>query len=134
MNYTYESNVVYIKDMTLSAIVGINAKERSRKTKMILNVTIWINDMRAKDTDDIRDTLNYSEIYEKIREIETATSYQLIETLADHVMQICFEQPLAKKVTLTIEKPHIHKGSRSAGIEVTAIAHEPSSRRMTATT
>jgi len=121
MNYTFESNTVFIKDMILHAIVGINAKERSRKTKMILNITIVVNDMHAKDTDDIRDVLNYTEIYTKVRELEAITSYQLIETLADHICQICFEQPLAKKVLLTIEKPGIHKGARGAGIEVTAV-------------
>lgn len=120
MHYSYESNTVFIRDMELACIVGINAKERQEKTNMLLNIVLTVNSMHAKDTDDIRDTLNYSDVYKKIRALEETTDYQLIETLADHICQICFEEPLAKKVVVTLEKPGIHAGSKSAGIEVVA--------------
>lgn len=121
VKYTYESNTVFIKDMKLACVVGINAKERSRKTTVIANITVWVSSMHAKDTDALVDTINYTDIYTKVKNLEKSTNHQLLETLADNIVKVCLEEPLALRVVVKLEKPGIHKGAKSAGIEVTAL-------------
>ena len=60
----------------------------------------------AGETDDLRNTVNYAEVYELIRQVIEGAPKALIESLAEEAAaQILVAFPRIRSVTLTVHKP-----------------------------
>lgn len=114
-------DTIYINDIELSLIVGINPKERVEKQKLLVSVSIDVNHSKAVKSDAIEDTVNYSEIYQKILSLQELTSYNLIESFADHVARICLEDSKVQKVFVKLQKPQALPGVPNTGVTLTRL-------------
>ena len=59
--------------------------------------------INAKDK--IKDTINYSDIAQRIEQFAKASNYQLIESFGDALASIIFNEFKFKKITVSIQKP-----------------------------
>jgi len=112
------SDMIRVRDIQLSCIIGINPWERQNKQPVILNLAMACDLSKAGRSDRIEDTLDYRKLNDRIiREIETS-EYSLIERLAEHVADICLENPIVREVSVTVDKPGALTGARSVAVEI----------------
>ncbi len=110
---------IFIKDLLVRAIIGINDDEREKKQDVLINVVLWTDLEKAGRTDDLEDTVNYRSIKKRIYRLVESSQYKLVEALAGAVADVCFEDAKVCRVRVAIEKPGALRFARSVGVEIT---------------
>ena len=67
----------------------------------------------------IEDTVNYKELKDRIVAELSDTSYELIESVARHVCELCLACDGVQRVTVCVDKPGALTGARSVAVELT---------------
>ena len=65
---------------------------------------------RAAGSDDLQDTLNYAELYERVKGVVEGPSVALIEALAGRLIEIAFAFERVEKVKVLLKKPQAPLG------------------------
>lgn len=91
---------------------GVLDSEKQTGQPFFVDITMFTDFTQAAAADNVAHTVNYAEVAEVIREIVTAESLDLIETLAERIASAVLEKFPLLAVELTVHKP-------KAPIEVT---------------
>lgn len=109
---------IYIRDLLLRCIVGVNDWEREKKQDVLINITLYVDLRTAGKTDSIKDTADYKVIKQKVVEMVESSAYMLIERLAEEVANICLEHPRIPRVKVSLDKTGALRFARSVAIEI----------------
>lgn len=109
---------MYIRDLFLRCIIGINPEERTKRQDVLINITLYIDLSRACQSDRLEDTIDYKKVKNKVVEIVEQGAYVLIERLAGRIAELCLETHQVQKVRVLVEKPGALRFARSVGVEV----------------
>ncbi|MBM4427076.1 MAG: dihydroneopterin aldolase [Chloroflexi bacterium] len=109
---------VFIKDLLVRGIIGIREWEREKEQDILINVTIYTDTIRAAETDDINDCVDYSALAKKVQTHAETAQRLTVEALANDLARICLEENLVKKVVVRVEKPGAVRFAKSVGVEV----------------
>jgi len=109
---------VFINDLLVRGIIGINDWERENKQDILINVIMFADLQNAGDSDDINDTPNYRTAAKRIiAHIESSKRFT-VEALANDIAIMCLEDRNVEKVVVRLEKPGAVRFSRSVGVEI----------------
>jgi FolB domain-containing protein len=109
---------IYITDLLLRCVIGLNDWERTQKQDVLINITLYADLSRPCQSDRIEDSIDYKELKKQIIAIVENSSFYLIERLADRIAQICLAHPLVKAVSLRVDKPGALRYAKSVGVEI----------------
>ncbi len=109
---------VFIKDLLVRGIIGIRDWEREKEQDILINVTVYTDTIRAAETDDINDCVDYSVLTKKIQTHAMTAKRLTVEALANDLAKICLETPLVRKAVVRVEKPGAVRFAKSVGVEV----------------
>ena len=97
---------IYIKGLEIFAYHGVNPEEKRDGQRFLLDVTMWADLSRPRQTDDLNDTVNYAAVRKTIQRAFTERSYDLIERAAQATAgAILDEHPKVERVGLLLKKP-----------------------------
>ncbi len=97
---------IIIKGLKLFAYHGVNPEEKVDGQNFVLDITATLNADRAKQTDNVDDTVSYAKILKTARAVFCEKNYDLIETAANKVgMAIMEAYPALNSVTVLLMKP-----------------------------
>lgn len=110
---------VFIKDLLVRGIVGINEDEREKQQDILINTTLWADTRAAGRSDDIADAVNYRTATKAmIAHIEGQKPF-LVEKLAADLVCVCFESDTRiQAVEMTVEKPGAVRFAQSVGLTI----------------
>ena len=109
---------IYIRNIRADILIGINPEERINKQPVVVNATLFTNCSKASDSDDIKDAVDYSVIHDEIVSHLHNTHYDLIETLAVKISEICLSEKAVKECIVCIDKPEALEYADSVAVEV----------------
>jgi len=109
---------IHIRDLRLRCIVGINPEEREKAQDVDINITLYVDIRKAGRTDAIDDTVDYKSIKLKVAEDVEASSFFLVERLAQRIADICLADPRVARARVQVEKPGALRFARSVGVEI----------------
>lgn len=89
---------------TFSCNIGVTSKERAKKQKIEINAELFFDTRKAADSDDIKDTVNYSDVYSLMKNISENKEYRLIETLANDIAESILDKFDVEKVNVAANK------------------------------
>lgn len=112
------SDRIIIRDLLVRGIIGINEWERRHRQDILINLTLRTDTRAAAASDAIEDSLNYRTLTKAILSLVEASSFQLVETLAEAVARLCLVDFGAEAVEVRIEKPGALRFARSVGVEI----------------
>src|SRR5690554_6319256 len=104
---------IHIRDLLARCIIGIYPEERENLQDVYINVTLLAEIYKACQSDDIADTVNYKALKKEILEFVEASSFNLIEKLAEEIATICLKYDRVREVTVTVDKPGALRFARS---------------------
>lgn len=84
---------------------GVYDFERVQGQEFVVDVTLEIDLGPAARSDDVRDTVHYGEVAERLVAIVAGEPVNLIETLADRLAAACLVDQRVESVTVTVHKP-----------------------------
>lgn len=114
-----DMNRIYIRELALRCIIGVFPEEREKRQDIIIDLVMDCDVRRAAVTDQLEDTVDYKTIKLGIVSMVEASTFNLIETLADRVAEICLKDEKVQRVTVTVDKPGALRFARSVAVEVT---------------
>jgi len=98
----------------------LNDWERSNLQDIIVNVSAEFDASEAIATDTVIATVDYKDLKKKIMLQIPSTSYNLLEKLTDHILQIIMEDQRITSATVRVDKPGALRFADSASIELSA--------------
>ena len=96
---------IIIKEARFLCNIGVSQKERKKKQEIIIDIELFSNIKKASKTDNIRHAVNYSEVYDLIKNIVGRKKYKLIEAMAENVAKEILNKFSVKKMLVRIKKP-----------------------------
>ena len=111
--------LIHVRELHVLTLIGVKPRERIDKQEVVLNLTLDVDIADAAASDDVADTVDYSEVAARVIEHVEQAGCFLLETLAVSVADTILEGfPRVQAATVTIDKPGI-SFARSAAVEVT---------------
>ena len=107
---------IHLNNLKIDTIIGIYQWERETKQTLGFDLEMDWDIRKAATSDNITDTLDYGAIAQQIVSFVEASSYQLIETLAEELCNLLLEQFPIPRLKLTISKPVALHGQNLAKI------------------
>ncbi len=107
---------IFIHALKTEAIIGIFDWERQVKQTVIVDVEVSADITKAALSDSIDDTLNYKRIAKRVLAFVEASSFHLVETLAEHIAMLVLEEFGVAWVGLSLSKPGAVRNSRDVGV------------------
>ena len=116
---------IIIKEAQFMCNVGVSQEERAKKQNIVVDAELFFNFKKASSTDDIKHTVNYSEIHSLIKKIVEKKEYKLIEALAENIAEGILNNYQAKKIIVKVKKPMAlaKKNVKYAAVEITRAKH-----------
>ena len=109
---------IYIRDLELRCIIGINPEERKKKQTVLINVALRCSLEKAGKMDDIKNTIDYKSVKQAIIALVESSSFLLIEALAQNIAELCLRQKGVAEATVTVDKPGALRYARSVAVEI----------------
>lgn len=114
------SSKIYLRNVRFHAFHGVLPQEGIVGNDYLVNLVLDYDFSSAMKTDDLQGTLNYAEVYQKVRE-EMAVPSKFLEHVAGRIAHRLFSDfPEIQKLQLSITKvnPPMGADSDGAGVEV----------------
>ena len=118
--FKYKRKVI-IKNLVLNIFIGIHNFEKKKKQRVRFNIEVITNPFVKPNNKDLTTILNYEEVINKIKILVKKEHHELLEDLAENIFTIIFQNKLAQKAKIKIEKLEIIKNSESVGVEFSKI-------------
>ncbi|KAF9352303.1 trifunctional dihydropteroate synthetase [Mortierella sp. AD094] len=116
-----QQDIIFVKDLRLSCIIGVNPWEREEEQIVVLNLQIYpgMDNTPDRKADYVSSTHNYRTIVRTITKYIEASSYKTVEAFVTSVARIAIEKCHVSKITVKMEKPSAIVFAGSAGVEIT---------------
>ncbi|MCY4357735.1 MAG: dihydroneopterin aldolase [Gammaproteobacteria bacterium] len=109
-------DIVYIKELEVSTIIGIYDWERKEQQTVSLDLEMGANIRMAAAADNIEKTLNYKAVAKRLIEFIESSEFFLVETLAEKTANIVLSEFDVPWLRLRLGKPGAVTGSRDVGV------------------
>ena len=110
---------ITIRDLALRCIIGVYPEERTTRQDVVVNVIMETDLRKAGQSDDLNDTVDYKAVKLAILDLVEKSEYQLIESLAERIAEICLAAKGVERTTVSIDKPDALRFTRSVAVEIT---------------
>jgi FolB domain-containing protein len=107
-----------IRNLMVRGIIGINDWERKNRQDIVVNLTLEVDTSVAARSDDIADSLNYRSLTKEVIAFVEASSFNLVEALAEGIAAVCVRDFGAKRAQVRVEKPGALRFAESVGVEI----------------
>ncbi len=109
---------VFIKDLLVRGIIGINDWEREKIQDILINITVFTDTGTAAVSDDLSDCVDYRALAKKAQNHAETAGRFTVEALANDIAKLCLEQKGVNKVIVRVEKPGAVRFAKSVGVEI----------------
>jgi len=116
-----QGDYIFITNMSVRTIIGVNPWEREEKQDVIANMKLW--PFLPLEGDYVPKTHNYRTISRTIINFLEESTFQTIEAMVTAMADLLLAKSHVKKVNLYVEKPSALLLAKSAGIEITRESH-----------
>ena len=120
---TFSPDQVCVEQLEVSARVGVTESERAQPQRLSISLTACPRRPLVDLGDDIRNTIDYSEVCAETREFVRNRTDKLIETLADRLAEHLLQQFAIKRITIEIRK-FVVPDAKFVAVTLTRVAAE----------
>lgn len=112
---------ICVRDLVLRCSIGVHDYERSARQRIRINAELLAEGRIGQD--DFRHVVNYEKVVDGIRALAQGPHINLIETLADRILDLCLDHRHVIATQVRIEKLDVYPEAESIGIVMTRRRH-----------
>jgi dihydroneopterin aldolase len=101
------SDTILLAGMRFEGIHGVSHEERGLPQLLEVDLEVGLDLSRAAASDDLADTLDYSELAEVCRRVVEEGSQRLLEAVAGAIAGEVIGRPGVERVTVRVRKPAV---------------------------
>jgi dihydroneopterin aldolase len=109
-------NIVYISELRINTVIGVYDWERDIKQTVVVDLEMSTDNQRAALEDNLVFTLDYGAIAASITAFVEASSYQLLESLAEAIADLVMTDFGVQQLKLKLGKPGAVENARDVGV------------------
>lgn len=109
---------IFIRELEVDCIIGTKPFERETPQRVVINISLECDLSEAGESDDLNDTINYQTLSDEICAMVSASSFFLLEKLAEQVASICLNTRGVSSVTVSAGKPEALPAARTVGVKI----------------
>lgn len=111
-------DIIFIRELRAEAWIGIYEWEKLSPQTLDFNLEIGLDTHVAGESDNIRDTVDYGKVVERIRSDLKDQHFKLLEALAEHVSQVVLHDFKAQWVKISVAKINHMRGVKMVGVTI----------------
>ncbi|MFT3961353.1 dihydroneopterin aldolase [Propionivibrio sp.] len=111
-------DIIFIDELRIATLIGIYPREQTVPQTLEISLQIGTSTAHAGSSDDIRDTIDYAAVVERLRADLEQRHFHLLEKLAEHVAGVVLDDFGAAWVRVSVAKPGVMRGVRRAGVVI----------------
>lgn len=111
---------VAINNLRAVTIIGFNPEERVEKQEVIINIIVNTDIEKAVASDSPEDIVDYKLLKKKVLSFVQASEYNLLETLAQRVLELVMREKNIISAKVRVDKPYALRFAESASVTVSA--------------
>ena len=117
---------IRLKRMVFDACHGVEPREKEVPARIEVDLEVETDLCAAGHTDDLSDTVDYSQLYGEVARIVAGTSRNLLESLAAEIAACVLRKSGCRATTVTVRKvnPPVGGTCDSAEVEVRRVVEE----------
>lgn len=109
-------DVVFIRGLRVEAVIGVHAWERAIRQVLVLDLEMQSDVRAAARHDRIADALDYEAVAGRVRALAQASSFQLVESLAECIATVLLKEFGIAWLRLRLAKPGAVDGAQDVGV------------------
>lgn len=117
-------DTIIIRDLELFLRVGVSEDERAKPQRLLVSIEIAHDFGDAAEKDDLRSSIDYAAVCQRLAEWGAGRSWCLIETLAVEMADLLLREFGATTATVEVRK-FVLPQTRFVGVRVTRMFHTP---------
>src|SRR5574343_1265357 len=109
-------DIIFIEEMRAETWIGIYPREKAMPQTVEITLQIGVSTASAGATDDSRDTVDYAVVVERLRTDLSASHFNLLEKLTEHIATWLLENFAAQWVRVSVAKLGMMPGVKRVGV------------------
>ncbi len=109
---------IFIKNLLLRTEIGFMEHEKGKKQDLIINIKIEFDTVGEELSDDPEMALDYRAICKKIIETIENRNFNLIESVANKVLELVLANKRVKQAEIEVDKPHALRFAESVSVKL----------------
>ncbi len=109
---------MFIRDLVVNMLIGVHRHERDGKQRVRINIDLSLIDDSGADDDRLAGVVSYETLVHDIRLLCDSGHVNLVETLAERVADLCFDDRRVRGAVVRVEKLDVFADTASVGVEI----------------
>ncbi len=109
-------DIVFIEGLQIEAVIGIHEWERKIRQTLRFDLELGFDNRVPAASDDVAHTLDYDAISQRITTYVEASSFGLIETLAERCAALVMDEFGVRWLRLRLGKPGAVRNAQTVGV------------------
>ena len=109
---------IFLRELQVACVIGVNDWEREVEQIVRIDVDLEVDLARACKEDDLRHTVDYKEVRDRIASTVKESRCFLLEALAERVAEATLVNPRVRAVRVKLDKPGALRMTRTVGVEI----------------
>jgi dihydroneopterin aldolase len=111
-------DIIFIEGLVGQTVIGIHHTELHVPQPLVVDLQAGVPRARACDTDQIGDTIDYSEVRSRLHRLFAEHDVQLLEALAEQIADILLHEFRAQWVRVRVAKPRKFDDLQAVGVMI----------------
>jgi dihydroneopterin aldolase len=111
-------DIIFIDELRITTLIGIYPREQRVPQTLEISLEIGTSTVRAGNSDDIRDTIDYAMVVERLRSDLEKRRFHLLESLAEYIAKTLLDDFGTVWARVSVAKPGVMRGVRRAGVVI----------------
>lgn len=109
---------IRVRKLKARCIIGLQAWERTTLQEVVIDYDLFLDLAPAGVRDAIDHTVNYRTLTKRILAEVEASSFQLVEAMAERIAALCLEDPRVRETRVRVSKPGALRFAAEVGVEI----------------
>jgi dihydroneopterin aldolase len=114
-----ETRRILLRRFEVNVRMGIHEFEQAGPQRIWVTVELWLGPREAPKGDRIEEVLDYDFLREEIARLAQSRHFNLQETFAEAVMDMCLSRDEVTGALVRTEKPDVYPDTEAVGFELT---------------
>jgi dihydroneopterin aldolase len=111
-------DIIFIEELRAETWIGIYPREKAVSQTVEISLHIGVSTVSAGNSDDIRDTVDYAVVVERLRADLQASHFNLLEKLTEHIAAFLLKNFAAHWVRVSVAKLGMMPGVKRVGVTI----------------
>ena len=109
---------MFIRDLAVNMLIGVHRHERDGRQRVRINIDLTLIDDSGIDDDRLASVVSYETLVHEIRSMCNSGHVNLVETLAERIARLCFDDRRVRGAIVRVEKLDVFADTASVGVEI----------------